>query len=1126
MKTYFKKLGLFFLMSVMAVVANAQEDVTATWDFENDLPAGIQSSTNYQGVEADIPSTVDGIMMHVDATNGKLYCIGRNNALFNSGTILQVPVKSNKDLVTVKAYPNYNNLTIGGVAMVENEETHKATSAEAAQGYVEVISTGSSYIYKVEVVHVSASTDETYDNVSGVLSWAVGNEDATTASAEIKDAVVSSSVTVGTDLIVSESPAYSALGLSAGAYVCYVPSTSNPGCVETDMIEYSVKLQKGLTFTPTSVEFDAVKDGTDNAYFSWSYTIDGVESAIIAYSDPVNQIRRNNNANPDAPLTHVEAISTTDSGREFSLRFYISNVANNKKMNIGNIKINGIVNGTVIPRAFKDFKIDFRTNPYTVLSPDTGLPQDVTVTGAWHDTQHGYGNAVVKIPVDGPVKLTIGGCMFSNQVTISDGQGNTIDLDTKAAGCDTNTSFDHFVTWVYNSETPTTLTVDCGSYCPFIYAEACDLLPMVNVTYYDTDGKTVLGSELVQGGSKLVYKYTESDLTIGEGKAFRGWFNSNQSTALKVLEGTTIQKKTMLYARATTIENPTTTSRYIYDLSKQYFYDEDHEAIDMTGKYHNSHGWVFSNGQTIKLKVAGKAYVSLGCCLYTSEGVTATVTKEDGSTVTTFDAKAATDGAEYSFQYDGEATTLTITFSGTTYIHRVAVSNVVEFVEYNEATGYYVIAPNDVSSFLLALTDANGKGNRKIFLPNGTYDLGETALTAISGNNISIIGESMTGTIIKNAPLIENEGIGTTATLLNSSTGLYLQDLTLQNALDYYKASSAGRAVCLQDRGANTICKNVRMLSYQDTYYSNPQGSDKDFYWEDCEIHGTVDYLCGGGNVLYNRCTFVNESRSATTRSGDATIAAPYPIGTTETAVKWGYVMLDCNVVNKCATFNWGRSWGGYSTLVYIRTKIDEPSRLAASRFTTGGMNIAAGKFMEYGTMDAEGNDVTPTSNVLTFTHSSGNRSYETIMTADAVAQYTPENMFPTWLPTSVAAQKEVAAVTVNGSNISWDAVEGATAYAIFNNDVFVTITDAISYAVTEGDANKYSVRAANARGGFGPAAGYTTGIGSVVADKSDVVSTSCYNLQGVRVNDSYNGVVIKVATMKDGRKVATKIVK
>lgn len=69
-----------------------------------------------------------------------------------------------------------------------------------------------------------------------------------------------------------------------------------------------------------------------------------------------------------------------------------------------------------------------------------------------------------------------------------------------------------------------------------------------------------------------------------------------------------------------------------------------------------------------------------------------------------------------------------------------------------------------------------------------------------------------------------------------------------RTGLLYYKNDN-GRAVCLWDQGTKTICKNVRLLSYQDTYYSNLQGAVK--YFEDCEIHGTVDFICGDGKT-YN----------------------------------------------------------------------------------------------------------------------------------------------------------------------------------------------------------------------------------------------------------------------------------
>lgn len=947
--------------------------------------------------------------------------------------------------------------------------------------------------------------------VSGTATWTVGNENAATLTAELEAAVLETSVKVGTDLTVTT---YDATSNGGGTLATYQPATGDAGCVETDMIEYTIKMKKGITFTPTNVLFDAVKQGTDNAYFSWSYMCDDTQGETVAYSDPKTQILRNNNGNSDvAPLTHDEAIAGA-ACRTFKLQFYISNVANNKKMSIGNIRINGTIAGEEETRAFVDFKVDFRTDPYTVLAPEAGLPEGVSITGTWHDAQHGYSNAVVTVPVDGPVRFTVGGCGYSNQATVADAEGNTLaTLDTRAAGCDSGTSFEHFVTWTYNSEEPTTLTLNLGSYCPFLYAEACELIPYCTVRYYDTDGKTIVGEEEVEGGSALKFAYGAENVTVPEGQKFRGWFNSTQSSAVKVAEGTSVQENLNLYAKATEIEVPTNTSRYIYELNKVNFYIEDHEAIwNDGGSFHDSqHGWSFSAGNSLSIAVAGKAIVSVGNCRYSAEGAEATVTNAAGEVVTTFPVQVENDGAETTFQYDSDkADVLTITFGGTTYIHKVTVYNVVDFVKFDEATGYYVIPANDANSFLIALASANATGNCKIFLPNGTYDLGELVLTQVSGNNISIIGESMEGTILRNAPLVENEGIGTTATLLNTSDNLYLQDLTIQNALEYYKSGSAGRAVCLQDKGANTIQKNVRMLSYQDTYYSN-RASNR--YWEDSEIHGTVDYLCGDGNVVYNRVALVNESRSVDPGNGEDVVCAPNCTASTDARKNYGYVFLDCTVKSDCKEFTFARSWGGESTCYWINTKVLDNS-LAASRWTIKGMNVAASCFKEYNTMDAEGNVTTPASNVVNFTHSTGDHEFETVLTAEEAAQLTTDNIFGDWKPEQYTAQLEATDFfTDHATSLEWAPVEGAQGYAIVKDGAIVAILDAEANTYAIDGEGAYELRVANTRGGFGPAA-TPKDLVSIESVELAPAATVTYNLFGQRTADA-KGICIS-----NGKKV------
>ena len=88
-------------------------------------------------------------------------------------------------------------------------------------------------------------------------------------------------------------------------------------------------------------------------------------------------------------------------------------------------------------------------------------------------------------------------------------------------------------------------------------------------------------------------------------------------------------------------------------------------------------------------------------------------------------------------------------------------------VEQNEQ-GYYVVRQGDGGNLLTVLDIANSQASADkrtcIFLPDGTYDLGHEVLTPISGDNISIIGQSMDKTLIVNEA--EKEGISVSATFL------------------------------------------------------------------------------------------------------------------------------------------------------------------------------------------------------------------------------------------------------------------------------------------------------------------------------------------------------------------------
>lgn len=281
-----------------------------------------------------------------------------------------------------------------------------------------------------------------------------------------------------------------------------------------------------------------------------------------------------------------------------------------------------------------------------------------------------------------------------------------------------------------------------------------------------------------------------------------------------------------------------------------------------------------------------------------------------------------------------------------------------------------------------------------IMIPDGVYDLGDRVLTTITGRRVALIGQSMAGTVIQNKPAIENEGIGKTATLRIMACDTYLQDLTLKNALDYYATEVAGRAVCLQDKGTRTICKRVNMLSYQDTYYSDNIAGQ--MYLEDCEIHGTVDFICGPADVYFNRCSIVTEPRYLDAQ-GDDVIAAPRTKGT-----QWGYIFESCTISNIKSDFLYARGWQATPHCIWLNTTLMSPEKLKEPRFDPNGMRTVKSDFKEYHTMDADGNDITPKTNVVTFTMDDQQNTVETILTAEEVQKYKLKNIFPKWRPEKV----------------------------------------------------------------------------------------------------------------------------
>ena len=326
-------------------LADRTEAVTLTWPFH---PNQGSPTFNLQGSGGNgiyvTQATVDGssidVKLVIDASNGKLNNVGRDTwTQINTGTKLTVP-SCQGAVVSADFYSTTSATTIDGQTDYDAGASISYTVGSSTET-IDIVMGDNNYIGNLAVTLpvVEISGGESFDNVEGTINWPVGNEETPTIASDIAGAVASATVSVGSGLTATEAQYFDKQMMK------YQPTNSNAGNVEEVMIEYRVKMASGVKFKPTSVSFDAVKVGTDNAYTSWSYTADGEESTISDVDK--STILRNSGTNGNPALNHTVDVSAAGECEVFSFRYYISNTANNKQQCLGDIVITGTVDGVV-----------------------------------------------------------------------------------------------------------------------------------------------------------------------------------------------------------------------------------------------------------------------------------------------------------------------------------------------------------------------------------------------------------------------------------------------------------------------------------------------------------------------------------------------------------------------------------------------------------------------------------------------------------------------------------------------------------------------------------------------------------------------------------------------------------
>ena len=419
--------------------------------------------------------------------------------------------------------------------------------------------------------------------------------------------------------------------------------------------------------------------------------------------------------------------------------------------------------------------------------------------------------------------------------------------------------------------------------------------------------------------------------------------------------------------------------------------------------------------------------------------------------------------------------------------------------------GEYQLTGND---FINGTVEVNGK---KITLKDFN-----NGVTKIAKSNISLIGQSKHGTMIYNLPTYEGSSVTATINIDKNTIDFYAEDLTMENRYDYWGTSGgAGRAVAFWDHSNRSILKNVALMSWQDTYYSN---NAKDFrsYLENCDIAGVVDFLCGDGDIWFEKCNILLRDRSGNNITASST----------QTGQKWGYVFNNCNIKTELSNpqllkgndWTLGRPWNGSPACTWMNTKMYTQPRAAGwSKMNTDKVL----RFHEYRSMDATGALLSLGRRSLAAS-SPAPGSDDCVLSDDDAKKYTLRNVTggdDAFEPNELCRQIDAASaaeedkdensmawndgIAIDDDNLTWNTFEPALCYFVFklNENTgtwkYITNTTENTVRLTGYGSGTYCVRAANQRGGLGAA---TKSIRFVIQDpyKLTIKQTGDLTVDGV----------------------------
>ncbi|WP_220214005.1 pectinesterase family protein [Streptomyces shenzhenensis] len=238
-----------------------------------------------------------------------------------------------------------------------------------------------------------------------------------------------------------------------------------------------------------------------------------------------------------------------------------------------------------------------------------------------------------------------------------------------------------------------------------------------------------------------------------------------------------------------------------------------------------------------------------------------------------------------------------------------------------------------------AAIDAVPAGNtarRVITIKPGTY----REIVTIPSNKPYITlqgtGSSASSTVIVNNHYAGAYGTSGSATVFAYGHDFTATDLTISNDFDESSVTSGQQAVALHLNADRAVFSNVRLLGDQDTFLVNDATRA---YMVDSYVEGTVDFVFGGGTIVFDRCS-VHEKRST---GGTLTAAS------TAADKTYGFLFYKSTITGAASNnTSLGRPWRADAQVLYRESNLSGTIKTAQPWTDMSGNSWKNARFFEY----------------------------------------------------------------------------------------------------------------------------------------------------------------------------------